>query len=114
MKTIVNTAWTDFIADGTKKSAVSNSCRLHLLTHDCFLQGQVVCTSNCRRWNISIVQKSTDSVVFSLSGRKGKGFCFEPDISFEYKLIFTADQNSTLRLYNTPECITDIMYCDNQ
>ena len=114
MKTIVNTACADFSINGTKRSSFSNSCRLHLLIHNCFLQGETVCALDCRKWQIAVVQRNNNKVVFSLSGRKGKGFCFEPDTSFEYKLIFTADKSSTLRLYNTPDCITDIMYCDNE
>lgn len=113
MQTIVNTAQAIFFLDGTKKSSVSNSCRLHLLIHDRFLQGEIMCSPDCRRWNIWVVQKNSNKAVFSLNGCKNKGFYFEPDTSFEYKLIFTADKNSTLRLYNTPDCITDIIYRDN-
>ena len=113
MQTIVNTARADFSVGRTKKYAVSNNCRLDILTQNNFFQGEIICHPNCRRWHISVADKTSGKVVFSLCGRKNRGFCFEPEASFAYKLIFTADKNSTLHLYNTPDCITDIMYSDN-
>ena len=112
MKTIVNTAYADFSINSTRRSTLSNSCRLHLLIHSFFLQGEVICAPDCPKWQVALVQKNTGKVVFSLDGCKDKSFCFEPDTSFEYKLIFTADKTSTLRLYNTPDCITNIVYSD--
>ena len=113
MQTIINTAQANCNLGGTTKRSVSNNCRLHLFLQSSLLQGEIICSPNCRKWQVDIVQKNNNKVVFSLSGHKNKGFYFETDTSFEYKLIFTADKNSTLRLYNTPDCITDVMYSDN-
>ncbi|MBR2029135.1 MAG: hypothetical protein IKA10_09155 [Oscillospiraceae bacterium] len=109
MKTIVNTACAYFSINGTNRYSLSNNSILHILVCHRFVQGEVVCAPACRSWQIDIVQKNSGHIVFSLGGCKNKGFSFEPDTSFEYKLIFTADKNSTLRLYNTPGCVTDII-----
>ena len=110
MQTIINTAQANFNLGGITKRSVSNNCRLHLLLQSSLLQGETICSPDCRKWQVDIVQKTNNKVVFSLSGRKNKSFYFETDTSFEYKLIFTADKNSTLRLYNIPDNIS--LRCD--
>ena len=114
MKTIVNTAYINYCINQHCVSAASNSCRIQLFIKDCFVQGEVLCAPQCQRWKVHIVKKGSEKTVFSLGGKQNKVFCFEPDAEYEYRLVFTADKNCTLRLYNIPDCITDIMYTDNK
>ena len=88
MKTIVNTACADYFASGTNRHTTSNECKLYTLIRHCFVQGEVVCAKSFRRWQVDIVQTNNGKTAFSIGGYTSKGFCFEPDISFEYKLIF--------------------------
>lgn len=113
MKTIVNTALISYRTDSALMSAASNSVKLHILLKDCLLQGEVVCRPPCHKWKVSVEEKHSGRTVFSLGGKQNKVFCFEPDAEYEYRLVFTADKNCTLRLYNIPDCVSNIIYRDN-
>lgn len=112
MKTIINTACAEYFIDGNKKIIVSKDLKLYAIVKDNFIQGEILCSRSCHCWQMKIVCKDTGSVVFSLGGSKSKTFCFELNPIFQYKLYFYADKNSTLRLYRTPCCLTDINHSD--
>ncbi|MBQ7283844.1 MAG: hypothetical protein IJW74_03190 [Oscillospiraceae bacterium] len=112
MERIVTTAIAEYRAGLYRKAILSNSHTLFVLAENNFLCGDVLCKSGRHCWKLRVFQKDTNTVAFTLSGCKAKGFCFELDSESSYRLLFKSDCGSVLRLYNTPDNVTDIMHCE--
>ena len=112
MERIVTTAIAEYRAGLYRKAVLSNIHTLLVLVENSFLCGDVLCRKGTRRWKLRVLQRDTNRIAFTLSGSKAKGFCFELDSESCYRLFFTGDCGSVLRLYNTPGNVTDIMHCE--
>ena len=106
MKSFVNTAKIEYLMDEKIKTVFSNRLVLPVITFENFVSGEILCRSSCRRWKVSIKEKQSQKYVFCLDGYVSKGFYYQINPSKQYILRFDGDENSALRLYNTPDCIT--------
>ncbi|MBQ6896171.1 MAG: hypothetical protein IJN69_03065 [Oscillospiraceae bacterium] len=106
MKSFINTAKIEYLDDERIRTVCSNRLVIPVINRECFVSGEVLCRPDCRRWTVAILEKKTESPVFRLKGYVSKGFYYQINPGKQYIIRFDGDSNSTLRLYNIPDCVT--------
>ena len=106
MKNFVNTAKIEYTIGESTLTAYSNPVTLPFAPKGNFVSGQVLCRKDCRKWRLTIREKTTDRIVFALNGYASKGFYTQLDPYRQYYISFTSDNRSTMRLYNTPSNVS--------
>lgn len=102
MKNFVNTAKIEYTIDERSATVYSNRVVIPFWSKGNFVSGQVFCHKDCRKWCVTIREKATDKIIFSLNGYATKGFYTQLDPYKQYYMSFTGDNKSVMRLYNTP------------
>lgn len=112
MKNFVNTAVVEYTLCGRRCRAYSNSAVITANLDDNVIRGRILCKSTCGRWKLCILRNDTAAVVYSIEGSSPRRFVFRvnPDRSYTIKFISTPD--CCLRLYNTPDAVTDTVWQD--
>lgn len=110
MKNFVNTAKAEYTVNGQRKQTFSNSWAISALLNDNTFKGRIVCRDNCKRWMLSLINKASGAVVYSMQGVHSRNFSLTVNPQKEYIVEFTADSRCVLRIYNTPDAVTDIKW----
>ncbi|MBE6887338.1 MAG: hypothetical protein E7484_02840 [Ruminococcaceae bacterium] len=110
MKNFINTAKVEYTVNGQRRQCPSNSWVITAIPADNTLRGRVIANNNCKKWVLNLINKTSGNLVYSMQGVHSRSFSFNVNPDKEYIVIFSADSCCTLRLYNTPEAVTDIRW----
>ena len=111
MKNFVNTAKAEYTTNGKRHTVMSNSCVISAAINDNNLKGRVVCgKNNCKKWVLNLINKNSAQLVYSMQGVHSRNFSFTVNPQKEYIVEFCAGADCVLRLYNTPDAVTDIKW----
>ena len=106
MKNFINTAKIEYLDGEIIRTLYSNSVTIPFLYPHQYISGEVFCRKGCRKWSVYIKEKISGREIFRLNGYTGKGFYCRIKSDRQYFIIFEGDENSTMRLYNIPDCTT--------
>ena len=110
MRTFINTAKAEYTINGQRRESMSNRCVITAIIYDNTLKGRVISNKCCKKWILNIINKSTDKIVYSMQGVHSRNFSFNANPQKEYIVEFISEPQCTLRLYNTPDAVTDIRW----
>jgi len=112
MKSFVNTAKIEYIEGERVKTLYSNSVVIPFVHSHQYISGEVYCRKGRRRWSLSVREKNTERCIFSLKGYVSKGFYTQINPDKQYYISFDSNRDSTMRLYNIPDCVTVCYNCE--
>lgn len=110
MKNFINTAKVEYTVNGQRRELMSNSWVISTVVSDNTLKGRVVCCNNCKRWVLKLINKTSGNLIYSMQGVHSRNFSFNVNPDKEYIVEFVSDPECTLRLYNTPDVVSDIRW----
>ena len=110
MKNITNTAKVEYTVNNKRRLVFSNTLAIPVIINNNTLKGRVVAVNGCKKWVLSLIDKTNCQLVYSMQGCNSRNFSFNVNPSKEYVVEFTADNLCTLRLYNTPDAVTNIKW----
>ena len=112
MKNFVNTAKVEYTVNGQRRQVISNSVAISAILSDNTLRGRVISSKNSQKWILKLISKNSGAIVYAMQGVHSRNFSFTINPQKEYVVEFSANPNCTLRLYNTPDSVTDVRWCD--
>ena len=112
MKNFINTARVEYTVNGQRRQTVSNSVAVAAILNDNTLKGRVIASGNRQKWVLKLINKGTGAVVYTMQGVHSRNFSFTVNPQKEYIVEFLGNPCCTLRLYNTPDAVTDVRWCD--
>lgn len=112
MKNFISTAKVEYTDNGQRRQVMSNSVVICTILADNNLRGRVISSRNSKRWVLKLINKHSGAVVYAMQGVHSRNFSFTVNPQKEYVVEFCGNPECTLRLYNTPDAVTDIKWCD--
>ena len=112
MKNFVNTAVVEYTLGGRRYRQYSNSAAVTANLDDNMIRGRILCKTTCGSWKLCILRNDTAAAVFSIKGTSPRRFAFEINPKREYTIKFISTPDCCLRLYNTPDAVTDTLWQD--
>ena len=110
MKNLTNTAKVEYTTNNQRRMVFSNTLSIPVIISNNTLKGRVIATGSCKKWVLNLIDKNSCQLVYSMQGCSSRNFSFNVNPVKEYVVEFTADSQCSLRLYNTPDAVTNIKW----
>ena len=110
MKNLTNTAKVEYTTNNQRRMVFSNTLSIPVIISNNTLKGRVIATGGCKKWVLNLIDKTSCQLVYSMQGCSSRNFSFNVNPVKEYVVEFTADNQCSLRLYNTPDAVTNIKW----